>query len=824
MRCKFEGVYRDGAGNVVKSGTATIYLAGTTTPANVYKTATSTTAVNSLTTSSVGKYTFYVDRFEYDAEQTFKIVLSKTGYTSATYDNVAVDNPVIKTYTISTDTTVATAVEIPKGVMYSVASGKTLTFSVQPQINGDYQVFTGDGTVQLGVSNPKWFGATGDGTTDDSAYFTAAIAAIAHSDSPGTGKRFVIPPGKYKIANVVYNVSDSQIDCQGMLMPISGTTGYTILIGNATSGSGTPNIIGNIRVNSGSKGSVAGYSNVEAVRIQNLNQSNITIDQAEGCKTGVMMASDGAGCAYNNIYFGSLMSNNRTVEFSNANGGWVNENKFYGGRFGWVSNYDTGAANDAYCHIYIPYDVTHGHNGNIFISPSLEGTFQFVNVDASYNKVLMARTESSNWFANKIQFGSHGNRCEFSAVYTDNLSTNSITHADTADEDTITHSSTANTVTITGPGVDLTPYFYPGSVAIMTTEATVSTSWTPDAGDYYTAYPMTRIDSVLVDDVALTAVASKELLTANTKYYLDRGNSRVYLNYDPGASVVKTRYDNHLQVINSAYTAETDTTIIKHSRSGEYTSADTIITMKALPIYNAGSYNTIYVSRLSVTGSFDYRSQSDEALMRYLSGAMTIKHAFGTDFPLLTLISTSSSGATLFQTLDSGGALSSYIKGSGAAWFDSLTFGASGDSNGMDSNGNLWSRTSTVLNYNYGGGLKRTTAQAYASPSGTTTTFDIATNVPSGVRLVGCQLRVDTALTEGETWSAAFTGGSSTSIAGTGQDVAKNTKVNWLAVDQITSNVTNVRITRDAGNFTNDVGVIRAIVYYEELTALNNAS
>jgi hypothetical protein len=753
MRCKFEGVYRDGAGNVVKSGTVTIYLAGTTTAANVYKTATATTAVSTLTTSAVGKYTFYVDRFEYDAEQTFKIVLSKTGYTSATYDNVAVDNPVIKTYPISTDTTVATAVEIPKGVLYSVASGKTLTFSVQPQINGDYQVFTGDGTVQLGVSNPKWFGATGDGTTDDSAYFTAAIAAIAHSDSPGTGKRFVIPPGKYKIANVVYNVSDSQIDCQGMLMPISGTTGYTILIGNATSGSGTPNIIGNIRVNSGSKGSVAGYSNVEAVRIQNLNQSNITIDQAEGCKTGVMMASDGAGCAYNNIYFGSLMSNNRTVEFSNANGGWVNENKFYGGRFGWVSNYDTGAANDAYCHIYIPYDATHGHNGNIFISPSLEGTFQFVNVDASYNKVLMARTEASNWFANKIQFGSRGNRCEFSNVYSDNFISNVITHATAGAGVSITHSDTANVITIVGAG-DLRPYYYSGAIGIFT-----------------------------VDEA-----------------------------------------DVQVQVINAAYTEGTDTVVIKHNYTGVWTSANTFTAAKAPPVYNAGQYNNIYLTRYSKTGSYDYRVLSDENLMHLMSGVLTIKHAFSTDFPLLTLISTSSSGATLFQTLDSGGALSSYIKGTGAAWFDSLTFGASGDSNGMDSNGNLWSRTSTVLNYNYGGGLKRTTAQAYASPSGTTTTFDIETNVPSGVRLVGCQLRVDTALTAGETWSAKFTGGSSTSIVGTGQAVAKNTKVNWLAVDQITSDVTNVRITRDAGNFTNDVGVIRAIVYYEELTALSNAS
>ena len=238
MRCKFEGVYRDGAGNVVKSGTATIYLAGTTTPANVYKTATATTAVSTLTTSAVGKYTFYVDRFEYDAEQTFKIVLSKTGYTSATYDNVAVDNPVIKTYTISTDTTVATAVEIPKGVLYSVASGKTLTFSVQPQINGDYQVFTGDGTVQLGVSNPKWFGATGDGTTDDSAEVQAALNSVS------VGGALILSPQTYVMSGQLLIDAPITIDLNGGTLDwTTDTTNQGILV----TGSGVEIVNGTIR-------------------------------------------------------------------------------------------------------------------------------------------------------------------------------------------------------------------------------------------------------------------------------------------------------------------------------------------------------------------------------------------------------------------------------------------------------------------------------------------------------------------------------------------------------------------------------------------------
>ncbi len=120
------------------------------------------------------------------------------------------------------------------------------------------------------------------------------------------------------------------------------------------------------------------------------------------------------------------------------------------------------------------------------------------------------------------------------------------------------------------------------------------------------------------------------------------------------------------------------------------------------------------------------------------------------------------------------------------------------------------------------GGYVRTFAEATGTPSGTTTYFDIAVNVPAGTKLLGCQLRVDTALTAGETWGAAYVTGSSTILAATGQTVAKNTKVNKMHVDEITTDITKVRITRDAGNFTNSVGVIRAIVYYETFTAMDN--
>jgi len=122
-----------------------------------------------------------------------------------------------------------------------------------------------------------------------------------------------------------------------------------------------------------------------------------------------------------------------------------------------------------------------------------------------------------------------------------------------------------------------------------------------------------------------------------------------------------------------------------------------------------------------------------------------------------------------------------------------------------------------------GGGLTRQLAEATGTPAGTTTNFVITLSIPTGARLLGCQLRVDTALTAGETWKADYSGGSTTAIAAAGQAVAKNTKINKLHVDEIATNTTNVTITRDAGNFTNGVGVIRAIAYYEALDILADA-
>ena len=154
MRHRYSASFRDSHGHYIASGTVAVYLAGTSSAANIYTDVDSATHVHSVTTDSTGRYTFYVDRFDYNSDQTFKIVCSKTGYTSLTIDNITIEDACIQTYTIADDKTVTTDVYAPLGCIYTVATGKTLTFS--GKFDGSLsQHFTGLGTVVFGAGAYK---------------------------------------------------------------------------------------------------------------------------------------------------------------------------------------------------------------------------------------------------------------------------------------------------------------------------------------------------------------------------------------------------------------------------------------------------------------------------------------------------------------------------------------------------------------------------------------------------------------------------------------------------------------------------------------------
>jgi len=116
---------------------------------------------------------------------------------------------------------------------------------------------------------------------------------------------------------------------------------------------------------------------------------------------------------------------------------------------------------------------------------------------------------------------------------------------------------------------------------------------------------------------------------------------------------------------------------------------------------------------------------------------------------------------------------------------------------------------------------RRSTHETHTLTLGTTS--DTTTiSIPSGVRLLGVSMNVNTVVTDDagdDTWSAAFIAGSTTTIV-TGAAAAQNTKVDFIVPDEKTTAVAQIQFTPQGGSFS--AGVIEIVAYYEELTSLAN--
>jgi hypothetical protein len=144
----------------------------------------------------------------------------------------------------------------------------------------------------------------------------------------------------------------------------------------------------------------------------------------------------------------------------------------------------------------------------------------------------------------------------------------------------------------------------------------------------------------------------------------------------------------------------------------------------------------------------------------------------------------------------------------------------------------------TLLTMGTTGGYVRKMAEASAAITANHT-ITITLSIPAGSRILGTQLRVESALAAGETWNAQYVGGNVATIAHE-EAVAINTKiyVPWGGLDtggtlaaqaawavDLTTATTNITIQKHSNPgvdaFTAQ-GEIRAIVYYEPMSAMAN--
>lgn len=106
------------------------------------------------------------------------------------------------------------------------------------------------------------------------------------------------------------------------------------------------------------------------------------------------------------------------------------------------------------------------------------------------------------------------------------------------------------------------------------------------------------------------------------------------------------------------------------------------------------------------------------------------------------------------------------------------------------------------------------------------TSDTVALTIPVGSMLLGASFNVDEAVTTSsatDTWEAAFVDGSTTALVAASTSGALNTKADTLVVPEISAtNPTEIQFTAP-GAETFATGIIEVVVYYFELTSLDDA-
>ena len=245
-RFKYQSHFVDGNGSVVVDGTVTVSLTGTGTAATIYAAESGGSALSGGQTTSDstdGSFSFWVDTGDYGLTQEFRIVLSKTNYSTRTYDDIkifpydvdAVDYTELRAFAIPANGT-------KKPVSYRSAIGdggggefvfntSDLSASVTADtLSGIYVAPNSDPTGASGAwvrdftstINVAWWGAALDGDADDSGELQAAEAFLRAR----FGGR-ITWSGEMGIANTVKfapNISLESFGVGNKIIPVSGGT------------------------------------------------------------------------------------------------------------------------------------------------------------------------------------------------------------------------------------------------------------------------------------------------------------------------------------------------------------------------------------------------------------------------------------------------------------------------------------------------------------------------------------------------------------------------------------------------------------------------
>lgn len=218
------------------------------------------------------------------------------------------------------------------------------------------------------VYDIKSYGAIGDGVTDD----TQAIQELYNSLSGGD--TLYIPAGTFLISNLVFDRDDVFIRSHGILKQSTLATGVAVTIGLESERRYNIVTEGLLRVERNPDWS----KDTTGIKLINLYNCDMKL-MIVGFQKGLHLHADGTGTVYNNITFTRMYNNMISNHYTVSNNGWVNENKFYGGQFGWSSGLASRLEGESISQMINRLGNIHVNitdttmNQNVYFSPSFEG-------------------------------------------------------------------------------------------------------------------------------------------------------------------------------------------------------------------------------------------------------------------------------------------------------------------------------------------------------------------------------------------------------------------------------------------------------------------
>ena len=267
------------------------------------------------------------------------------------------------------------------------------------------------------VFNVKDYGAVGDGSTDDTDAIEACIAAAA---AAGHGQvYFPETTGGYKTTDTITFDNNADVDMCGFIKYAGPDGRAAIVVGSTSALTWKRNLkLEAIRAVQADWTSEADIG----IKLLNVDGCTINIVRTQGFTIGAQLIADGDyGTVHNLVTLNKMWYAKVGLDLYSVNGGWTNENLFFGGNFSVWSGLYVEAESKSRYGIRLRNGGAYGANNNVFHKPSFEiagprlaapaeGVPILLEDDSCYNTFHDVRYETAGTYVARVSDSARRNK------------------------------------------------------------------------------------------------------------------------------------------------------------------------------------------------------------------------------------------------------------------------------------------------------------------------------------------------------------------------------------------------------------------------------